>query len=407
MNPSAKSLLQKLVPVLLIGLVTAFGLGVFVGTNYRIANLPSLPPVGVRNAELKPAEVDASILWDAWRLVEARYADREDIDRQKLLYGAVRGLVKSLGDPYTVFFDPPEAKQFSDEVKGSFEGIGAEIGIRDGVLKVISPLEGSPAKRAGLLPGDAILKIDGAATVDISLDEAVRKIRGPKDTAVKLTIGREGEPEPREIAVVREQIVVPNLAWRTVEPEIAYVQLFHFTEQAGTDFRKIANELLKADAKRIILDLRSNPGGFLEVAQSIAGWFLERGALVVTEDFGDGKQNSYRAQGPDKLKGLPVVILVNEGSASASEILAGALRDNRGAKLIGAKTFGKGSVQQLEQLRDGSSIKITVAKWLTPKGQNLNKSGLEPDIVIERTPKDIEANRDPQLDKAVEVVKGL
>ncbi|MBI2625962.1 S41 family peptidase, partial [Candidatus Parcubacteria bacterium] len=352
-------------------------------------------------------EVDAGILWDAWRLVEARYADRKDIDRQKLLYGAVRGLVKSLGDPYTVFFDPPEAKQFSDEVKGSFEGIGAEIGIRDGVLKVIAPLEGSPAQRAGLLPGDTVQKIDGVTTMDISLDEAVRKIRGPKDTTVTLTIGREGNEEPREVAVVREQIVVPNLAWRTVDPGIAYVQLFHFTEQTDADFRKIANELLKADTQRIVLDLRSNPGGLLEVAQSIAGWFLERGALVVTEDFGNGKQNYYRAQGPGKLRALPVVVLVNEGSASASEILAGALRDNRGAKLIGAKTFGKGSVQQLEQLRDGSSIKITVAKWLTPQGQNLNNSGLEPDIGVERTREDIEANRDPQLDTAVEVVRGL
>ncbi|MBI4099069.1 S41 family peptidase [Candidatus Parcubacteria bacterium] len=407
MDPAAKRLLQKLVPVLLIGLVTAFGLGVFAGTNYRIANLPSLPPEGIRNAELKPAEVDASILWDAWRLVEARYADRKDIDRQKLLYGAVRGLVKSLGDPYTVFFDPPEAKQFSDEVKGSFEGIGAEIGIRDGVLKVIAPLEGSPAQRAGLLPGDTVQKIDGVTTMDVSLDEAVRKIRGPKDTTVTLTIGREGNEEPREVAVVREQIVVPNLAWRTVDPGIAYVQLFHFTEQTDADFRKIANELLKADTQRIVLDLRSNPGGLLEVAQSIAGWFLERGALVVTEDFGNGKQNYYRAQGPGKLRALPVVVLVNEGSASASEILAGALRDNRGAKLIGAKTFGKGSVQQLEQLRDGSSIKITVAKWLTPQGQNLNNSGLEPDIGVERTREDIEANRDPQLDTAVEVVRGL
>lgn len=407
MNPTDTPIWRKLIPLLLVALLISFGVGVVVGEQRGAARLPSLPPAGVRNAELKPTDVDVGILWDAWKLLEASYVDRNDIDRKGLVYGAVRGLVESLGDPYTVFFNPPEAKQFAEDVRGRFEGIGAEIGIREGALRIIAPLEGSPAQRAGLTPGDIVVKIDDAVAADLTLDAAVQKIRGPKGTTVTLTISRAEEPEPREVRIERAQIIVPNVRWRLIEPDVAYVQIFHFAEQTDTDFRRVATDIQKSSAKRIVLDLRSNPGGFLEVAQRVAGWFLEQGALVVTEDFGNGQQkNEYRAEGPSKLQRYPVVVLVNEGSASASEILAGALRDQRGAKLIGKKTFGKGSVQQLQELRDGSTVKVTVAKWLTPSGQNINKAGLEPDIVIERTRGDIEANRDPQLDKAIEIIKG-
>lgn len=408
MNDQEKKTFRRLVPFLILALFIAFGVGVAVGERRDAAQLPSLPPDGVRNAELKPADVDVSILWDAWKLLEATYVDRKDIDRKRLVYGAVRGLVESLGDPYTVFFNPPEAKQFAEDVRGRFEGIGAEIGIRDGALRIIAPLEGSPAQRSGLTPGDIIVKIDGTTAADMTLDEAVQKIRGPKGTTVTLTISRAEEPEPREVRIERAQIVVPNVRWRLIEPDVAYIQIFHFAEQTDADFRRVATEIQKSPAKRIVLDLRSNPGGFLEVAQRVAGWFLEQGALVVTEDFGNDRQkNEYRTEGPSKLQRYPVVVLVNEGSASASEILAGALRDRHGAKLVGKKTFGKGSVQQLQELRDGSTIKVTVAKWLTPSGQNINKAGLEPDIKVERTRDDIAANKDPQLDTAVETVRGL
>jgi carboxyl-terminal processing protease len=354
-----------------------------------------------------PEEIDFSLFWEAWYKLQEKFVNEEKLNTQEMIYGAISGMVKSLDDPYTVFLKPEESKRFIEDVKGTFEGVGMEIGIKKGQLQVISPLEGTPAQRAGLRAGDKILKINGTSTIDMTIEEAVTFIRGPKGTEVTLTIFREEWEKPKEFKIVREIIKVPSLKWELKNNDIAYIKLYHFTEKAGWDFNKAAIEILNSPAKKIILDLRNNPGGYLEVAQDIAGWFLERGQVVVIEDFGEGKQKEYKARGNGLLFSHPLVILINQGSASGAEILAGALRDNRGILLIGEKSFGKGSVQELEKLTEGSSLKITIARWLTPKDELITDKGLEPDIKVEMTDEDFEQERDPQLEKAIEMIKNL
>jgi len=399
-------------PIWILLLAVIFGLGFFVGQSSQ----PSIGKVeGLTNKELGQSSlVDFSLFWDAWRLIEKKYVDRGELNRQNMVYGAVAGLLKSLDDPYSVFMEPHESKKFIDDMEGSFEGIGAEIGIRKGILTIIAPLEGTPAQGAGLRAGDKVLKIDDALTADLTLDEAINLIRGPKDTEAILLIMRDEWDETKEIKIIRGTIKIPIIKWEMLastgeadgkEENIAYIQFYHFTENASNEFKKIVREVLNSRAKGLILDVRNNPGGYLEVAVDIAGWFLPKGELVVAEDFGNGQRNEYRSRGHDDLAELPTILLVNEGSASASEILAGALRDIKGIKIIGQRTFGKGSVQQLEKLKDGSSIKITVAKWLTPAGLNISEEGIAPDVEIEITEEDIDEMRDPQLDKALEVLK--
>ena len=355
-----------------------------------------------------PEEIDFSLFWEAWNKLQQRYVEKENFDVQKMIYGAISGMVKSLEDPYTVFLNPEDTKRFVEDVKGTFEGVGMEIGIRKGQLQVIAPLEGTPAQRAGLRAGDKILKVDDKPTMDMTIEEAVNLIRGQKGSEVTLTIFREEWEKSKEFKIVRGVIEVPSLKWELKDENIAHLELYQFSEKASFDFTQAAIEILESPAQKIILDLRNNPGGYLEVAQDVAGWFLERGQVVAIEDFGGEKeQKVYKAQGPAQLVAYPTVILINKGSASGSEILAGALRDNRGILLIGEASFGKGSVQELERLREGSSLKITVAKWLTPKGELITDVGLKPDIEIEITEEDYEEERDPQLDKAIEAIKGL
>jgi carboxyl-terminal processing protease len=392
-----------LIPTWIILLVIVFGFGFFIGKTSQ----PSVEKIqGLTNKELgQPTNVDFGLFWDAWHIIESKYVDRLNLDRQKMVYGAVTGLLKSLGDPYSVFMEPEKSKRFIDDMGGSFEGIGAEIGIRRGVLTVISPLEGNPAQKAGLKAGDKILKVDDTLTADLTLDEAVDLIRGPKGTEVTLLIARDEWEEAKEITIIRDTIKIPVIEWEIKDDHIAYIQLSHFTENSAGQFRKAVREILKSQPKGLILDLRNNPGGYLEVAVDIASWFLPKGELVVMEDFGNGVKNKHRSKGYKDLEDLPTVILINEGSASASEILAGALRDIKGIKIVGQKSFGKGSVQQLEKLKDGSSVKITVAKWLTPSGVSISDEGITPDIEIEMTPEDIDEIHDPQLDKALELLK--
>jgi carboxyl-terminal processing protease len=283
-----------------------------------------------------------------------------------------------------------------------------EIGIKKSVLTVIAPLEGTPAQKAGIRAGDLILKIGDKNTDGLSAEEAVTLIRGPRGSTVKLSVMRSSWEKSKDFEITREVIQVPSVKWELKYGNIAYVRLFQFSQNAGQEFQKIAGEIAVSPAKKIVLDLRNNPGGYLEVAQYIGGWLLDRGQLVVVEDFAaQGKKQEYRAEGPSKLTSYPIVVLMNEGSASASEILAGALRDNRNVKLVGMKSYGKGSVQELQNLRDGSSLKITVANWLTPKGTHINGTGLEPDVKVEISEQDLKDAKDPQLDKAIEIVKGL
>jgi len=374
----------------------SFGIGIWFG---RVQIVCDVCP---------PQDVNFSLFWESYNKIKEKFVDSNNIDTQKIIYGAISGMVKSLDDPYTVFFPPKDTKRFIEDVKGIFEGVGMEIEIRKNQLQVIAPLEGTPAQKAGLLAGDKILKVDDVLTADITIDEAVDLIRGPRGTDVVLTIYREDWKESKEITVTRGVIEVPSLRWELLEDDsIAYIKLYQFSQKAGFDFRNTVLKILDTSAKKVILDLRNNPGGYLEIAQDIAGWFLEKGELVVIEEFGDGTKVEYKAEGNPAFLDYKVVVLINEGSASGSEILAGALRDNRNILLIGEQSFGKGSVQELVDLRGGSSLKITVAKWLTPDGHLITEVGLEPDIEVKITSEDYEEGRDPQLDKAIEVLKSL
>lgn len=388
-------------PVFILLLGAAFGAGFYFGDS----QIPTTPPEGIINADLGKVEgVDFSLFWQAWHTLENNFVDPDKVDYQNMVFGAISGMVKSLKDPYTVFFPPEDSKIFKEDVSGEFQGVGMEIGLRNGQLTVIAPLEGTPAKRAGLMSGDKILKVDETYTNDMTVEEAVKLIRGPQGTKVILTIAREGWSLSKEFEITRDVIEIPSLKLEFKENNIAYIKLYQFSETARNAVNQAAVQIMSSGADKIILDLRDNPGGYLEVAQDIAGWFLERGEIVTIEDFGGKQENKeYKARGSGQLSSYPLVVLINQGSASASEILAGALRDNRGILLIGQQSFGKGSVQILEDLSQGS-LKITVAKWLTPNGDLIDGEGLSPDIEIELTEDDFNEDRDPQLNKALEII---
>lgn len=366
----------------------------------------------------KPEQIDFSLFWDAYNKLSEKFIDPSKINNQDIIYGAIAGMTKSLQDPYTTFFNPKEAKIFQEDLSGSFDGIGAEIGIKKDQLTIIAPLPDSPAQRAGIKAGDQIIEIDGKSAFDMSIEEAVSLIRGKKGTKVVLTIFRDGWKQAQDITVSRDTIKIKSVEWKLVaslseadgeENDIAYLKVYNFDEALIYDFNKIAYKILDSGAKGIILDLRNNPGGFLEVSLDFAGWFLKSGQVITIEDFGEKKEKKeYKANGNGIFANYQTVILIDGGTASASEILAGALKDNRGVKLIGEKSFGKGSVQELTELQDKSSfLKITIAKWLTPKGTSISEVGLNPDFKIETTQKDLDGNNDPQLQKALEIIKDL
>lgn len=387
------------------------GASFFVGAWYGYYNRPAVEKVlNVVGQKPPPqlSEVDLNIFWDVWSQLEDKYVDKAKLDRKDLVYGAASGLVRALKDPYSEFLPPQENKQFQDDIKGSFEGIGAEIGIRKGILTVISPLKGSPAERAGIKGGDKILKVNDTLTGDLALDEAVRLIRGPKGTEVTLTVLRDSFDKTKEFKIVRDTIRITILSTEKKKDGIFVIKLNHFSQNAAWEFRRAVQEFYQSGSKKLILDVRNNPGGFLTVAVDIASWFLPAGEVVTKERVAEGEREIYRSAGYKLLEKVPVVVLINEGSASASEIVAGALRDVRGVKLAGIKTFGKGSVQEVVPLAGGSSLKITVAKWLTPKGEEINGKGLEPDIKVELPKDEKEAEKkDWIMEKGIEVLKGL
>jgi len=397
--------------IIVVAVAGAFCFGFLYGS---IEKLPR-PVQGIINQEFgKPKEFDFGLFWQVWDNLHNKYVDKNKLSDENLLNGAISGMVKGAGDPYTVFFPPQESKTFQQDVNGSFGGIGAEIGKRNNFLVIIAPLEDTPAKKAGLMAGDKILKINGEITDDISVDQAVSKIRGEVGTNVVLNILRVADPtKAKDITIERAIIKIPITKLEALKDnQIAHLSFYSFTSTAPFEFQQAAAKILSTTSyKGVILDLRNNPGGYLEVAVDIAGWFLNTGDLVAIEDFGNNndqnKTTEFRASGLGALKNYPLVILVNQGTASAAEILAGALRDNRGVKFIGEKTFGKGSVQELVNLKNNSSLKVTVAKWLTPKKYSISESGLEPDYKVTITEDDIKNDKDPQLDKAVEVLEKM
>lgn len=381
--------------IILVLLAVIFSAGFFIGKHQVVCKA------------CKPELVDFSLFWDAYNKLHSSYINPDTIDDKKLMYGAIAGMTNSLGDPYTDFFDPGEAKIFQQDLAGSFDGIGVEVGIRKDQLMIIAPLKGTPGEKAGLKAGDTIVEIDGKSTADMAIDQAVSLIRGKRGTAVMLSIFRTGWEQTQEFKIVRDTIRVDALSLELKEGNVAYINIHQFGQALPGEFAKATREILASPAKKIILDLRNNPGGYLEVCQTIAGFFLKEGSVVTIEDFGkDKEKKEYKTQGNGIFANYPMVILINEGSASASEILAGALRDNRGIQLIGEKSFGKGSVQEVVKLQDGSSfLKVTIAKWLTPRGNSISEVGLSPDIRVEITDDDIREGKDPQLDRAIEYIK--
>ena len=389
---------------IILSLVILF-VGVYIGYSHRpeidkVTSITNKTPSFETTADFAP-------FWKAWNLLKEKSIYSDKLTDQNLVWGAIKGLASTTGDPYTTFFSPDDNKLFKDEIKGSFGGIGAEVGMKDNVITIIAPLKDTPAWKAGIKSGDKILKIDKTATNDLSVDEAINIMRGEKGTTVVLTILREGDSATREIKIVRDTIAIPTIDTENLPGGISVIKFYSFSENSDNLFASALNEFIKSGNHKLILDLRGNPGGYLEVAVNIASWFVDEGKVIVSEDFGGShKAQDYRSHGPrlfnDKLQ---FVVLVDGGSASASEILAGALREHKIATLIGETTFGKGSVQELVDVTPDTSLKVTVARWLTPNGISISKAGLEPDIKVPFTVKDFEAKKDPQMDKAVEVLK--
>lgn len=405
MNKNFKIYITIYIAILFI--LGSFALGLAFGHYY-------IPSKKSATAEISEVKENLDLFWETWNLLEKKYIGRKDLDKEKMIYGAIKGMVKSLGDSYTVFMPPAESKEFKEAVDGNFEGIGIEIDVKNDNLTVIAPLEGYPAEKAGIRTGDIIIKIGDKFTSDLDIEEAVSLIRGPRGTKVILTVLHESSKKPEEITVERTVIHVKSVKWefapreKTNGEKIAYIKISRFGNDTMDEFKKAYKEILSQDIKKVILDLRNNPGGFLDTAVELSSEFIDGTKVVVTEAYLKKELNiNHFTRGKANFKDIKVVVLINNGSASASEIVAGALHDIKGIQLIGEKSFGKGSVQSLEPLQGGSSIRITVAEWLTPNGKNINKEGIEPDIKVEINEEDIKNNRDPQLDKAIEVIKGI
>lgn len=356
------------------------------------------------NAELDRSggKVDFEQFWDLWSIIRERYV-KQPVDEKQMYYGALRGMVASLGDPHSMFFEPVESEEFTKQLSGKFEGIGAEIGMKKEELVIVAPLSGSPAEKAGLKAGDRIIAIDEEDTYGMSLDFAVSHIRGDKGTKVKLTIVRGNETASRVFTITRDTIAIQSVKATFISSpkgkKLAVITVTNFNGDTFERFQDAVAQIQGRNIDGIVLDLRNNPGGYLDVSVQMLGEWIP-GETAVSERFSDGTKDSYEATGRGRLKDMPTLVLVNGGSASASEIVAGALQDLEKGVLIGTQTFGKGSVQDLIDLGDGSSVKLTIAEWLTPKGNNINANGITPNYVVERTEADYDNDRDPQLDAA-------
>lgn len=346
---------------------------------------------------------DMSVFWKVWKTLDEKSVYKDKADTQARVYGAAQGLAQSLKDPYTVFFNPEENKMFKSQIEGHFGGVGMEVAMKDGVITVVAPLKGTPAEKAGIKSGDKILKIGTKSTNGMNVEDAIALIRGEAGTAVDVTIYRDGEKDTRSITLTRATIVPPIIDTEK-KGDVFIIRLYNFGEQSNSSFRDALKQFVLSGGSKLIIDLRGNPGGYLESAVDIASWFLPKDAVVVSEDFG-GKKDSviYHSSGynifNDKLR---LLILVDGGSASASEILAGALKEQGKAKLVGTKTFGKGSVQEVVEITKDTALKVTVAKWLTPNGVSISENGLQPDYVVKSGS---DPKKDLQLEKALELMK--
>ncbi len=389
--------------------VTAYMIGAHQGRMEALSGEnPSLvlPKTSLFSSTKNAERPDMGVFWKTWDLLHERFVDRENLDKTTLLNGAIDGMLAATDDPYTTFFDPEENTAFQEDISGSFDGIGAEIGMKNKVLTVVAPLDDSPAQKSGLRSGDKILKINDESTAEMSIDGAVKKMRGPKGTEVKLTIFREGDRETRDITIRRDTISVKTVKLEWKDGDIAILKISQFGEETVSEFIDAQKSIRSRSVRGIVLDLRDDPGGLLDSAVSVGSFLIPKGKTVVIEEDGEKRREPLLTRGGDVLSGIPTVVLINEGSASASEILAAALRENRdNVTIVGKKSFGKGSVQELVPVTKDTSLKVTVARWLTPGGKQINKEGIAPDIEVDRTDEDYDADRDPQLDRALEVIR--
>ncbi|MCA9368148.1 S41 family peptidase [Candidatus Kaiserbacteria bacterium] len=415
-NPSSGRPAQWLAYVL----VTCLCIGLFLSgmklgsasTATQTASLWNIFSPQVESATVDASDVpDMTEFWRVWNTLDDKFAvssSSKALTDQEKIEGAIAGLVRAYGDPYTVYMPPADAESFSEDISGEFSGVGMEVGQRDNLITIIAPLADTPAEKAGLLAGDVIVRINGDSTENMTVDDAVKLIRGERGTDVTLTVYREGESEFLDITVTRDVIEIPTVKTEQ-KGDVFIITLYSFNAVAESKMQAAIAEYQRSKAAKLVLDLRGNPGGYLQSAVAIASYFMPSGKVVVREQFSDGTpEDVYRTRGYQIQDFTPenLVVLVDGGSASASEILAGALQDHQVATVLGAQTFGKGSVQQLIDFDSGSALKVTVARWLTPNGTSISEGGLTPDIIISRTPQQRLAGDDPQLTAALDVLAG-
>ncbi|MBI5221189.1 MAG: S41 family peptidase [Candidatus Magasanikbacteria bacterium] len=390
--------------------IALFGLGVVAGQAMDSKRLISQAAenstfstsiINVDRNQNNSKQVDFQQFWQVWDKVKRKYA-KQPVKDSDLFYGAMQGMVAGLGDPYTVYFPPKEAEDFNKSLDGKFSGIGAEIGVKNNQLLVIAPLPGTPAEKAGLLPGDKIYAIDKVVSISMDSNTAVEKIRGQEGTNVTLTIMRAGFSKPKDFVITRAQINVPSVMFLVKNKNVAYIRIMQFNQNTVPEFDKAIKQIQDKKLSKLIIDLRNDPGGYLDAAVSVASEWIPEGKIV-SEKFSNGDNNDHNTIGEHRLQDIKTVVLVNSGSASASEILAGALQDTKKATIVGEKSFGKGSVQDYETLSDGSALKVTVAEWYTPNGKNINQQGIEPEVTVKEEWAKEKVGEDVMLQKALSV----
>lgn len=399
--PKSRLILPALILTLVAG---SFFVGVAVGSEQKEVDSITIGNLENRDPEEGIEKIDFQPFWKTWKTLEDNHIRGGEVDPQEMVWHAIEGLARSYGDPHTIFMPPKETDKFETEISGQFGGVGMEIGLRDEVLTVIAPLKGTPAEEAGIESGDKILEINDEDTRDMNVNTAVDLIRGEKGTDVVLTLYREGETEPFKLSITRGIIDIPTIDTELTDDNIFIIRLFNFAGQSMSMFKSAMLEFKDSGADRLVLDLRNNPGGYLQASVEVASYFLPAGEIVLKEKFSDRREaRVYRSKGYNGLNGgKSIVVLVNQGSASASEIVAGALGDHKVATIIGMQTFGKGSVQDVITITPDTSLKVTIAEWLTPDGHSFEGVGIKPSIEVEVTREDIEAGIDPQMERAVE-----
>jgi carboxyl-terminal processing protease len=394
--------------VVVVGLV--FGGGGFVA-GYAARSLqasllqPGQPLPAASEATATPASLEATFapFWEAWGLVHEQYID-QPVDDIQLMQGAIRGMLQSLKDPHTSYMSPAETQIMSSDLSGEFEGIGAYVEAAGDYLRIVSPLPGSQAEKAGLLPGDIIVMVDGKDVAGLGEAETIRLVRGPAGSVVHLTIMRANSAKPLEFDVTRAKYTIASVESKMLDSNIAYVKINDFGQNTTQELQTALKTLMSQKPAGLVLDLRGNPGGYLDTGIMVASQFIPNG-VIVTERYSDGSEQNHRAVSGGLATKIPLVVLIDQGSASASEIVAGAIQDDQRGQIVGETSYGKGSVQNVIQLQgDNGTVRITVAHWLTPKGRLIDKLGITPDVPIERTADDITADRDPQLDAAVKLL---